>query len=68
VRIFYESSIRETFFDQSLGFFDGEAREMHVVDQRKVDVAVVAQAAFGGEFRYVVNTYFEQISNAQPGT
>ena len=68
VRILYESSVGETFFDQGLGFFDGEARQMHVVDQRKVDVAIVAQAAFGGEFGHVVNTYFEQISNAQPGT
>ena len=40
VRILYESSVREALLDQGLGFFDGEARQMDVVDQRQIHVAI----------------------------
>ena len=66
VWILYEPAVRKPLFDQGLSFFDGEAGQMDVVDEWKVDVAAGAQPAFGGQFRHVVDIHFNQIAGTQP--
>jgi len=55
VGITNEATIRKTFFQYSLGFFDGESANVHVSDEGQVNVAAIRDTCLGVEVGNVIN-------------
>src|SRR6266550_6182474 len=68
VRIADKTSIFESLLDQFLRFIDSEIADVHVVDERKIDIPAVSDARLGVEIGNSVNAELDQISGAKPGS
>ena len=66
VRIVQKAAIRKTLLNDSLSLFSSKPRNVHIIDQREINVSIVADAGFGGKLWNVIHAEFEQIADSQP--
>ena len=66
MRAIQKPTVREPLLNNRLGLFDGKSGNMDVIDQRKVNVSIVAHTSFGRELRNVIDAEFQQIAGSQP--
>jgi hypothetical protein len=66
VWIIYEATICIPLLEKLLSLFLGQIRHMNVVNERKVQIAIVTDPSFRRQFRNVVNAHLNQISRAKP--
>jgi hypothetical protein len=61
-----KSSVVQPLLDQGLRFFHGQVSDVYVIDERKINIAGIADSCFGRKLGDVVYAHLNQIACAQP--
>jgi hypothetical protein len=65
VRSLYVSTLLEALLDDALGLIHGQAINVNIVNQGKVNVSGAADASLGVHFGDVIDADFDQVSGAK---